>query len=81
MAKYSERFWKKNWDKGVDDLDPKEFETTYVELIRKAFNEFPTKVALAYLGVEITYSELDRYANQFANMLVENGFKKGDGAK
>jgi long-chain acyl-CoA synthetase len=47
-------------------------------MIKKAFNEVPDKTALGYLGVEITFSELDRYANQFACMLMDNGFKKGD---
>ncbi|MBW1643708.1 MAG: AMP-binding protein [Deltaproteobacteria bacterium] len=76
--KYSDRFWKKNWDKGLEDLKPEEYETTYVEMIKKAFEDFPDKIALGYLGVDITFSELDKYANQFANMLIENGFKKGD---
>jgi long-chain acyl-CoA synthetase len=75
---YAERFWKKNWDEGVDDLDPSIFETSCVKLIEKAFTEFPDKTAMGYLGVDISFGELDRYANQFANMLMENGFKKGD---
>jgi long-chain acyl-CoA synthetase len=75
---YAERFWKKNWDKGIDDLDPLDFETTYVKIIEKTFTEFPDKIAMGYLGVDISFAELDRYANQFANMLMENGFKKGD---
>ena len=29
---YADRFWKKNWDEGVDDLDPKLFETTFVNI-------------------------------------------------
>lgn len=75
---YADKFWKKNWDEGVADLDPNLFETTYVNIIDQAFKDVPDKVALGYLGVDITFSELDRYANQFANMLVENGFEKGD---
>ncbi|MBW2365355.1 MAG: AMP-binding protein [Deltaproteobacteria bacterium] len=75
---YSDRFWKKNWDKGLEDFNPEEYETTYVEMIKKTLEDFPDKIALAYLGVDITFSELDAYANQFANMLIENGFKKGD---
>jgi long-chain acyl-CoA synthetase len=75
---YSERFWKKNWDEGVEDLDPDEFETTYVAMIKEAFKKVPNKTALGFLGVEISFRELDGYANQFANMLIENGFKKGD---
>ena len=75
---YSDRFWKKSWDEGVVDLDPQEYDTTYVEMIRKTFEEFPDKPAFRYLGVSITYGEIDRYANQFANMLIKNGFAKGD---
>lgn len=75
---YAERFWKKNWDEGVEDLKPEEFDTTYVEMIKRAFKEVPDKTALGYLGIDITFSELDKYANQFAGMLMENGFKKGD---
>ena len=78
MSVYSGRFWKKNWDPGLDDIDPKEFETTYVEMIKSAVKGYPDKIALAYLGAEITFTELDEYSNQFANMLIDNGFKKGD---
>ncbi len=75
---YAERFWKKNWDEGVEDLKPEEFGATYVEMIKRAFKEVPDKTALGYLGIDITFSELDKYANQFAGMLMDNGFKKGD---
>jgi long-chain acyl-CoA synthetase len=75
---YRERIWVKNWDDFVADLDPKEFETTFVEMIKPTFKEFPEKMALEYFGVEITFRELDEYSNQFANMLIENGFKEGD---
>ncbi len=75
---YAERFWKKNWDEGIEDFRPEEFDTTFVAMIKRAFHEVPDKTALGYLGIDITFSELDRYANQFAAMLMENGFKKGD---
>jgi long-chain acyl-CoA synthetase len=75
---YAQRFWKKNWDAGLEDLKPAEFETTYVDMIRRTFDELPDKTALAYLGVEITFGKLDNYANRFAGMLRENGFEKGD---
>ena len=78
MGTYEERFWKKNWDDGLEDLNPKEFETTYVDMIKKAFETVPDKTALGFLGVNISFRELDRYANQFANMLQANGFEKGD---
>jgi long-chain acyl-CoA synthetase len=75
---YADRFWKKNWDEGVEDLEPQEFETTYVKLVEQAFKEVPDKTAMGYLGVDVSFGELDKYANQFANMLTKNGFKKGD---
>ncbi len=78
MSAYADRFWMKSWDEGMTDLDPSEFETTYVDMIRSAFEESPNKTALGYLGVNVTFGEVDRYSNQFANMLIENGFCKGD---
>jgi len=75
---YSSRFWKKSYDEGINDLDPKEFEFSYVDVMRRTFNELPDKLALAFYGTEITYGELDRLSNEFAHMLIENGFKKGD---
>jgi len=73
-----ERFWKKSYDPGVDDLDPRLWETSYVDIIRPTFQEFPDKVAFAYMGTEVTFSELDLYSNRFAQMLIANGLKKGD---
>ncbi|MFW9820976.1 MAG: AMP-binding protein, partial [Candidatus Thorarchaeota archaeon] len=75
---YSTRFWKKNWDKGMEDLDPKDYDTTYSEMVRNIFDKYPNNMALAYQGLEISFAELDKYSNQFANMLLENGFKTGD---
>ncbi len=75
---YASKFWKKNWDKGLKDLNPKEFETTYVEMCKATFEDFAEKMCVEFLGVEITFKQIDEYANQFANMLIDNGFKKGD---
>ena len=36
---YADRFWKRNWDEGLEDLKPEEYETTYVAMINKAFEE------------------------------------------
>ena len=36
---YESRFWMKNWDPGLKDLDPKEFETTYPEYVRDMFEK------------------------------------------
>ena len=75
---YESRFWRKNWDPQLSDLDPKEFEITYPDMIRKILDKYPNNMALAYQGLEISFGALDKYSNQFANMLIENGFKTGD---
>jgi len=38
---YESRFWKKSWDPGLKDLDPKEFEITFAELVRNMFDKYP----------------------------------------
>ncbi|MBU2623759.1 MAG: AMP-binding protein, partial [Proteobacteria bacterium] len=73
-----EQFWRKSYDAGLKDVDPKRWETSYVDVIRPAFEKFPDKAAFSFLGVEVTFAQLDRYANKFANMLIQNGLKKGD---
>jgi len=75
---YAQRFWKKNWDSFVSDLKFEEYNTTVVDLIKSTFRDFPNVMALEYFGVKITFAELDKYSNQFANMLIKNGFNKGD---
>jgi long-chain acyl-CoA synthetase len=78
MLKMSERIWKKSWDKHITEINPKEWDISYPDSIKPTFEELPNKVALAFLGVEITFRKLNKYANQFANMLIDRGFKKGD---
>ncbi len=73
-----EKFWKKSWDQGLEDIAPGLWETSFTEAVKPVFEKYADTAALAFLGVEITYRELDRYANRFAHMLVKNGVKKGD---
>ncbi|MBW1872591.1 MAG: AMP-binding protein, partial [Deltaproteobacteria bacterium] len=73
-----DRFWTKSYDEGMTDLDPSAWETNFADAIRPAFRNFPDKAALSFMGVEVTFGELDRYSNQFAGMLMASGFKKGD---
>ena len=75
---YAKRFWKKNWDNFVSDLKSEEIETTVVDIFKTTFKDFPNHIALEYFGIKLTFEELDKYSNQFANMLIRNGFKKGD---
>ena len=76
--KKKEQIWRKSWDKGLDDLDPKLWEMSFVDAVKPTFEEFPDKPALIYMGTELTFGDIDVLANRFANMLIEHGFKKGD---
>ena len=78
MSKYSERFWKKSWDDGVEDLDPSLWDTSFADSLKETFEEVPDKAALAFQGKEFTFKQLDEWSNQFAHMLMDNGFEKGD---
>ena len=75
---YETKFWKKSWDNGLKDLKPQSWENTFPQAIKKSLEEDSEKLALTFLGVEITFGELDKYSNQFANMLIAEGFVKGD---
>ena len=74
----NERFWRRSYDRGLTDLNPREWETTMVEAAKDVFIRFPDKTALAYMGTHISYAQLDRCANRFAHMLHAYGFSKGD---
>jgi long-chain acyl-CoA synthetase len=73
-----DKIWLQSYDEGMQDLDPAAWETSYVDAVRQTFKDYPSKAALAFMGVEITFSELDAYCNRFAQMLLANGFEKGD---
>ncbi len=73
-----EQLWRKSYDAGLEDIDPSKWETSYVDVIKPAFEKFPEKAAFSYFGIEVTFAQLDKYSNKFANMLIQNGLKKGD---
>ncbi len=77
MAK-NEQIWRKSWDPGLTDLDPRSWEVNFVDAVKPAFERFSDRAALAFMGTEITFRELDKLSNRFADMLIKNGFKKGD---
>ncbi len=75
---YETKFWKKSWDRRIQDLDPKLWDTTLAAAFRRSFKEFPDKMAFCFMGVEVTYGQLDKYSNQLANSLLAKGMKRGD---
>lgn len=79
MTIYDEKIWLKSYDNGVSaEIDPKELNTTLLGLFNPAFKEFSQQLSVHYLGIDFTFKDIDNLSNKYANMLVENGFKKGD---
>ena len=72
------KFWEKSYDDNVSHLNPEVWEISYVDAVRPAFENYPDKIALAYMGTEIYFKEIDLYTNRFADMLIKSGLKKGD---
>lgn len=75
---YESKFWKKSYDAGLEDIDPKMWETTYTDAVKCVFEAYSGKNVFTFMGVEVTFAELDKYANRFANMLIACGLRKGD---
>jgi len=72
------QFWRLSYDAGLADLDPKEWEISYVDAIKETFEQFPDQMAFAFMGMKMKLRELDQCANRFAHMLISHGLKKGD---
>lgn len=49
-----------------------------LDFLRSAVRTYPDRVAFAYYGRHVTFRELDRLSNMFANRLLEHGLRKGD---
>ena len=75
---YSEKIWKKNWDPGLKDLDSELWNMNILEALRDTFENYADNLAFSFTGMETTFREIDKKSNQFANMLIDKGFKKGD---
>jgi len=72
------KFWIKSYDEGITDLDPSLWETTITQALRPTLEGLADNLALVYLGIEVSFGELELYSNKFAHMLLEKGVKKGD---
>jgi long-chain acyl-CoA synthetase len=73
-----ERFWTKSYGQEIKNVDPKLFETGTIDLYKETFKKNAKVPAYIFMGVPFTFAEFDRLSNQFANMLIANGLKKGD---
>lgn len=51
---------------------------TMPEMLSRTAGKFPKRTALLYMGKKISYGELDRSVNRFANALLSLGVKRND---
>ena len=74
---YASKPWLKHYDKHVPEKLA--YPTmAYADVLRKAFEEVPSRIAVHYMGTEISYRQLDELSNQFANFLIARGCCPGD---
>jgi long-chain acyl-CoA synthetase len=72
-----ERFWLKNYPKGVpSDIDVNQYESL-VQLIEEAFKKHGNKPAYSCMGVTMTYRQLDENSAAIAAWLQSKGIGKG----
>src|SRR4030042_5792661 len=51
---------------------------TMPQFLTRASKKFPNRTALQFMGEDITFREMERLANRFANALVKIGVREGD---
>jgi len=70
--------WLKHYDKGVPySLQPYP-EQTLLDVVSDTVRQRPNHTALIFKGKRLSYSELEKLSDAFANALVALGVKKGD---
>ena len=72
-----DRFWLKNYPKGVPaDIDPNQYKSL-VQLLEEAFRKYSTQPAYLFMGAQMTYRQLDEYSSAVAAWLQSRGYGKG----
>ena len=76
--KMDEYPWLKQYDEGVaNSLQPYP-EQTLLDFVSDTARQRPDHTALIFKGTRLSYGELERLSDAFANALVARGIKKGD---
>jgi len=74
---YDERPWLKYYDAGVfPDIDIPDI--SVVDKFNSVVSEFPDTPAIHFLGISLTYKQLNELADRFAQALMQNGCEPGD---
>ena len=72
-----DRFWLKNYPKGVPaDIDYHQYESL-VQLLEEAFKKHSSKPAYEFMGKDLTYHQLDEFSAAIAAWFQSKGFSKG----
>jgi len=74
---YSQKPWLRNYDKEVPPQLTYE-DKTFAEMFAETVKKYPEKTALIYLGVKITFREVDAFSNRLAKYILKCGLKKND---
>jgi len=70
--------WLKSYDEGVPfSLEPYP-EETLLDVISETVRQRPQHTAMIFKGRRLSYLELEKLSDAFANALIEMGVKKGD---
>jgi len=70
--------WLKSYDEGVPfSLEPYP-EETLLDVLSETVRQRPQHTALIFKGKRLSYLELEKLSDAFANALIEMGVKKGD---
>ncbi len=77
MTVYDEKPWIKFYESRLS-AELKAVEETYVDLLEKGLKSQPETAAFHFLGITMTYKELDQLSMRFASYLRKQGCKPGD---
>jgi len=77
IGSYADRPWTRSYELGVHPslIYPN---STLGNILAQTVQKFPDHTALLFFGKKISYSELDRLVNRFAQALTGLGVRKGD---
>ena len=75
--RYADKPWLKSYESGVPEKISYE-EICLPDILEQTAKRFPSNTALVFLGLKLTYSELQSMVSRFASCLADFGVQKGD---
>jgi len=72
------KLWLQHYDEGVPHTLQPYPKSTLLDIVSETAKQRPEHIALLFKGRKISYAELDRLSDAFANALIDLGVNKGD---